>query len=374
MPSKLSCVDLFAGAGGFSLGFKQAGFDVKAAVDRSEDALKTYAHNQREVQTIQADLQDVNAGKLSRKFDFSTGEIDVLIGGPPCKGFSTAGRRDPSDPKNSLVANYINLISEISPEAVVMENVTGILTLEDGFFKEQIIEALKSEGYHVPEEPYVLNAANYGVPQQRERVFFLASKQGVVDRPSPTHSDPSLNTEESPETTDKEWVTIEDAIDDLSYLTYGEESEEYRLRPISEYQREMRKGADNSLYNHKATNHSKKVRQRFSHLNPGQTGKDLPEDQQTKKHSLQRWHHLQTAPTVTTLPDDFIHHEKDRIPTVRELARIQSFPDDFEFKGSRTTGGKRRRETVPQYSQVGNAVPPKLAKAVARSVRDHLVE
>lgn len=373
MDSGLNCLDLFAGAGGFSLGFQEAGYNIVAAVDRSEPALATYEYNIEDVQTIEADLQETSPKRIVEKIDFPANQIDVIIGGPPCKGFSTAGKMDPGNPKNSLVANYINIVSHIDPEVVVMENVTGLLSMEDGAYKERIVDGFRGEGFNLPDEPTVLNAANFGVPQRRRRVFFLAASHGEVKPPKPTHYDPHDEQAERPESATKPWIALEDAIGDLSFLRYGEEADEYKLRALSEYQKEIRSGYTGQLKNHKATNHSKRVRERFKQLEHGETEQDLPEEYQTKKHSLQRWHPKEPAPTVTTLPDDFIHYQHPRIPTVRELARIQSFPDWFEFKGPRTTGGKRRTNTVPQYTQVGNAVPPKLAKHVAKTVKEHIL-
>jgi len=367
-----TCIDLFAGAGGFSLGFRQAGFEIAAAIDRSEPALETYSHNLKDIPTVEADIKQVSPGDLFERSEIDPTEVDVVIGGPPCKGFSTAGRMDPDNPKNSLVANYINIVSHIDPEVVVMENVRGILSMRDGEYRDRIVSAFQSEDYEITPEPHILDAADYGVPQHRERVFFLASKHQEIEPPSPTHHSPVADPGEIPESAMKSWVTTEDAIGDLSFLRYGEEAESYKLAPLTEYQQEMRVDPDESLANHKATNHSERVRKRFRQLAPGESGEDLPEEYQTKKHSLQRWDPDEPAPTVTTLPDDFVHYQWPRIPTVRELARLQSFPDEFEFKGPRTTGGARRKNTVPQYSQVGNAVPPRLAKRVGIAVKRQL--
>jgi DNA (cytosine-5)-methyltransferase 1 len=372
MSDGLNCVDLFSGAGGFSLGFKQAGFTISAAVDRSEAALQTYSHNLPDANVIQADLQEVSSSQLFNRVDVSANEIDVLIGGPPCKGFSTAGKMNPDDPKNSLVANYVNILSKTSPRVVVMENVTGMLSMQDGEYVNQLINIFRREGYEISDKPVVLNAAHYGVPQHRNRVFFFASKRGTITPPTPTHYNPSLPDEKRPNAAEEPWVPLVDAVEDLAFLKYGEEALEHKLQPLSQYQAKMRAESGDELYNHLATNHTEDVRKRFKQLKPGQSGNDLPEEHQTKKHSLQRWHYGQPAPTATTLPDDFIHYSQPRIPTVRELARIQSFPDWFKFKGPRTTGGRRRENHVPQYSQVGNAVPPRLAKHVAESVKNHL--
>lgn len=372
MTQSPTCIDLFAGAGGFSLGFRDAGFNIAAGIDRSGAALTTYSHNIEGVKTVEVDITEYSAKELVERADISPSEIDVVIGGPPCKGFSVAGKMDPNNPKNSLVANYINIVSEIDPDIVVMENVTGILSMRNGQYRDLIVNAFRQEGYNIPEEPPILNAADYGVPQQRERVFFLATKQDQLVPPEPTHYDSSVAPDDRPQSASQSWISTEDAIGDLSFLRYGDESSKYKLTALTPYQKQMREGSYSELFNHKSTNHTSRVRDRFKQLNHGESGDDLPPDYQTKKHSLQRWDPKKPAPTITTLPDDFVHYEHPRTPTVRELARLQSFPDWFEFKGPRTTGGKRRQSTVPQYSQVGNAVPPKLAKQVGLVVKNHL--
>jgi DNA (cytosine-5)-methyltransferase 1 len=256
MEGRLNCVDLFAGAGGFSLGFQEAGFDIVAAVDRSESALATYNHNLEGVQTIEADLQQVSPEEVVDKIGIAPDKVDVIIGGPPCKGFSTAGKMDSGNSKNSLVANYIGIVSGIQPQLVVMENVTGILSMEGGAYKERIIGGFRQEGFQISDNPIVLNAADFGVPQRRNRVFFLATRHDEIEPPKPTHYDPSLDPIARPETAEKPWVALEDAIGDLSFLQYGEEAEEYKLRPLSEYQKAIRCVNSSQLTNHKATNGS----------------------------------------------------------------------------------------------------------------------
>lgn len=371
MRDQPTCVDLFCGAGGFSFGFHEAGFRTVAAADRSESALETYQHNLPGVNTVQVDLGSVSPSRFCELAGIDPVDVDVVIGGPPCKGFSHAGKMDPDDPRNSLVGNYITLVEYLSPTTVVMENVTGILHMEDGKFKERIVGAFRNAGYKIPDEPDVLSAADYGIPQLRDRVIFFATKDGSIDPPAPTHYDPQNESSSGPCPEREPYISIEDAICDLSYLGPGQKSSRYELVAVSEYQREMRANSG-TLHNHKASDHGATVQERFALLDPGQQIGDLPEEYQTAKHSLKRWHPEGPAPTVTTLPEDFVHYSRTRIPTVRELARIQSFPDDFVFKGPRTTGGKRRRHTTPQYTQVGNAVPPKLAKAIAEKVYAHL--
>jgi len=367
-----TCVDLFCGAGGFSLGFEWADFNIIAAVDRSKPALKTYNANFDNVSTFERNIHDFNAETLNAETEYTTQEVDIVIGGPPCKGFSHAGQMDADDPRNELVVEYANTVADLDPEVVVIENVSGILHMCDGAYKKQVRKMLQDLGYTVP-EPEILTAADYGVPQLRERVIFMASKHGSLKLPTPTHY--SADGQDLLDSTDdlNQYVPVEDAIGDLSFLDYGKEASEYRLRPLTDYQKEMREGAD-TLYNHKAPNHGETVRNRYKQFDHGDTMSDIPQEYQTSKHTMIRWHPRQPSPTVTTLPEDFIHYNHNRIPTVREIARIQSFPDTFVFKGPRTTGGKRRKNTVPQYTQVGNAVPPKFAESLGNQVLRHLQE
>lgn len=367
MTSGPHVVDLYCGAGGFSLGFKSAGFEIIAAVDRSEPALETYGHNIDEVETICEDVQEFDNGMLDERTGFTSAEVDVVIGGPPCKGFSTAGRMDPDDPRNKLVVEYGNTVGDLDPEIVVLENVTGLLSMKEGRYLDELRNVLSEQGYTV-QEPRILTAADYGVPQLRERVILIATKDHPVEIPQPTHRPVSgqaqLETDEGLNT----YVSVEDAISDLAFLRYGEESTEYEFEAQARYQEEMRNGST-QLHNHEAPNHGKTVRERFAQFDYGQKMSDLAEEYQTKKHTMVRWDPEKPSPTVTTLPEDFVHYDRDRIPTVREIARVQSFPDWFEFKGPRTTGGPQRRNTVPQYTQVGNAVPPKFAEAIGIEIK-----
>ncbi len=372
MTETLRCVDLFAGAGGFSLGFEQTksygkAFEVIAAVDKSASALETYEHNFQTTEIFEQDIKNFGSEILESRTGFTPSDVDVVIGGPPCKGFSLAGQLDPNDPRNRLVIEYANTVEELDPDVVVMENVTGFTNLKNGQYFEELKITLEEKGYNV-QEPKLPVAAQYGVPQLRTRVIIIATKQGHVELPEPTHSCSEID-DSRDELSD--YVTVGDAISDLAYLDYGEESSEYKLSPESNYQEEMRKGST-KLYNHKAPNHGERVRTRFSKFSQGDEMDDIPTEFQTKKHSQMRWDSDNPSPTVTTLPEDFIHYSKPRIPTVREIARIQSFPDWFEFRGPRTTGGSRRQNEVPQYSQVGNAVPPKLASAIAEGVQQHM--
>lgn len=364
-----TCVDLFCGAGGFSLGFRRAGLKIEGALDANDDALETYDAN-FEVTPVNEDISEIEPDEFLRKADVVPDDIDVVVGGPPCKGFSTAGMRDPEDPRNKLINDYIDFVTTIDPEVVVTENVTGILSLSDGKYAQKLVDELGEVGYHIG-EPHKVSASSYGVPQLRTRVLFMGSKKGPISPPDPEYNSAETKDGESRSGGSKQLVTTKDALSDLETIDIDEEQTTYSKRPETEYQKIMREGSD-ELFNHKTSNHGSRVQKRFGEMEPGSSMDDLPEDLQTSKHSQQRLHPERPSPTVTTLPDDLVHYADPRIPTVRELARLQSFPDSFEFKGPRTTGGARRKTACPQYSQVGNAVPPLMAEEIAYEVKTHL--
>ncbi|MFB6216307.1 MAG: DNA cytosine methyltransferase [Candidatus Aenigmatarchaeota archaeon] len=365
----LNTIDLFCGAGGLTLGFERQGFQAVAASDYQEDTLNTYKTNFPEVATIQKDIRELEAEELLAESGYDKEDIDAIIGGPPCKGFSMAGERDPDDPRNSLFEEYIRIVSEIEPRVVVMENVKGILSMQDGAYVDKILKELRKLGYTVKYR--VLNAADYGVPETRERVIWIGFKNGEkISFPDPTHHSKTDGQKKlgGDKGDLKPYRTVGEAISDLDFVGPGEKATEYQKEPESEYQERMRENAS-ELLNHEAPNHSERVQNRFKLMEEGKGMETVPEEYRTSKHSLQKLHRDEPSPTITTLPEDFVHYKRNRIPTVREVARIQSFPDDFEFTGPRTTGGMRRREACPQYSQIGNAVPPIMAEAIAKEVR-----
>jgi len=369
MTSRLTCVDLFCGAGGFSLGFLKAGFEIVAATDYQESAQRTYTHN-LDSPFLRADIADLagDLEPLKDRRDFDEERIDVVVGGPPCKGFSTAGVYNPEDPRTSLLHHYIRVVKRLQPRAIVVENVPGAKALQGGAYVDALLKNARELGYKT--RMLELNAADYGVPQLRKRLIFIGYRDdSPISRPVPTHTGDARQKRLSERSLNKKHVTVAEAISDLAFLGPGEESSDYKLPPESEYQERMRRAHDGHLFNHKAPDHSDTVQERFRTLEAGGGIDDLPPRLQTEKHSMRKYDPTEPAHTVTTLPEDFVHYEQPRIPTVRELARLQSFPDWFEFKGPRTTGGPRRIDSLPQYSQVGNAVPPLMAEAIGRQVK-----
>ncbi|GGK64701.1 hypothetical protein GCM10009067_16430 [Haloarcula sebkhae] len=340
-----------------------------AATDYQESARRTYTHN-IDSPFLQADIADLagDIGPLRDRGNFGDEIVDVVVGGPPCKGFSTAGVYNPEDPRSSLLHHYIRVVKHLQPRAIVVENVPGAKGLKNGAYVDALLKNARELGYKT--RMLELNAADYGVPQLRNRLIFVGYRDdSPVSPPVPTHTGDARQKRLGEASINKEHVTVAEAISDLSFLSSGEESSDYELPPQSEYQEQMRRYHDGPLFNHKATDHSDTVQERFRTLEEGEGIDDLPPRLQTNKHSMRKYDRTEPAHTVTTLPEDFVHYEQPRIPTVRELARLQSFPDWFEFKGPRTTGGSRRIDSLPQYSQVGNAVPPLMAEAIGRHVK-----
>jgi DNA (cytosine-5)-methyltransferase 1 len=348
-----TAVDLFAGAGGLSEGLREAGFHVLVANEKQQDAVLTYKKNHPETKMIPGDITEIGDSELIPAIK---GDIDLVAGGPPCQGFSLAGRRNINDKRNSLFKELVKIIREVQPKFFLMENVKGILSMDEGKVINAIQNAFSAEGYKV--KTFVLNAVWFGVPQVRERVFILGKKNGTEPLPPHEYFNPP-----------KDFVSVGEAISDLDFLEAGESSTVYEKEPESKYQTLMRgKTGKNDLRNHEAARHTKQVIDRFSVFKEGQTMSDIPLDCRTKKRNVFRFDSKRPAWTLTTLPDDYIHYSRNRIPTVREYARLQSFPDHYIFYGKKSTGGLNRRVDVPQYSQVGNAVPPLLAKKVGECI------
>lgn len=516
-------IDLFCGAGGMSEGILQAGFHIVFSSDRSIHVKETYENRHKQLGLLQgvnthfelADIRELNGEKifscinnLKAFKDRPVLEVDAIFGGPPCQGFSIAGKRDKSDPRNMLFKEYIRIISEVKPKYIVMENVEGFMSMElnNGFvgvsgiiYPDHILasQALQEEleilGYEV-QTPLLLNASDYGVPQRRVRAIFMASRNDVIPASYP---EPSTK-----ETEDK--ITVEKAISDLAS---GERSE-YALSLVKGRTPHFKTGKPiphyDDIMNNETSNHTIAVKERFSLFKQGESLKNvlnrivlngidlrnypellkecvfnankesnfisfkqiigklkpdlyseislvdkirklnslykkivkiwvysnegkafikevknasktfnltveefiiifheckeafntelteeyvvevfkndpliasetlLMDALLTRKNTRSRLDNNKIAPTMLTLPDDFIHPSLNRILTVREMARIQSFDDSFEFLGKRTTGGDKRKDEVPQFTQVGNAVPPLLAKAVALQIKEAL--
>lgn len=345
------CLDFFCGIGGLTIGMERAGFRTIGGIDNWEKAKSTYEHN-LDHECMLADLSETSVSEIETYFDVSRTEIDVIVGGPPCQGFSTVGKREIDDPRNRLWRHYRNLVDEIRPHYVVIENVEGMVVDNDGRVRDNVISAFHEVGYQMKSK--ILTAAKYGVPQLRKRVFFLGWLDGLEE---PSYPPPSL--------TESEYVSVEEAIFDLPPLGPGEKATEYGQPPSSEYQKRRRKDAT-TLHNHEAANHTDHLVEIISHVSDGGNRKEIPDRLQPESgfhNSYSRLASWKPAVAVTSnmrKPSSArcTHPKQDRGLTVREGLRLQTFDDDFVVLGRRTK----------QYDQVGNAVPPLLAERIGRSV------
>jgi len=438
-------VDLFCGAGGMSEGILQSGFHILFSNDVNSDVQKTYMnrHNQLGyVQGYNTHFHKGDIGELNVEFIWQTinkleiftnstytapNKIDAIFGGPPCQGFSRAGRRCPDDPRNLLFREYLRIINQLRPRYVVMENVEGFNDTKFFGFKgvtgklyddgltapEILLDEFKLIGYNTL-PPVILDASDYGVPQRRRRAIFMAYEDGEV---APCYPKPTTN--------ESNRITVRQAIGDL----IRDESIRHEQNPkLTSYQHNSIKGRTPNIHgipiqngtnylNNELSKHLPHIEERFSLYSEGEDGNalmkrvkcggmnvrsvpnllaecskqlDMSADQiadmfengdvsddmanklLTKKTIRTRLYRDRPSLTVVTLPDDYISPFENRIFTVREMARLQSFDDSFEFLSKRTTGGLRRRFEIPQYSQVGNAVPPLLAKAIGDEILNAL--
>ncbi|PYZ95350.1 DNA (cytosine-5-)-methyltransferase [Salipaludibacillus keqinensis] len=355
--------DFFSGCGGFSKGFELAGFDIVFANDIWEKASITYKKNHPNTPFLLKDIKSLSSKDISKVYN---GSPDVIIGGPPCQGFSLAGLRKIDDERNELYKEYVRMVASFKPKMFVMENVPGLVKRANGYFFEKIKSDFMEIGYNV--ECKILKAADFGVPQIRQRAFFIGSlnNEFPINFPTPTHYDPFETTLFS-EGMNK-YVTLGNAISDLPLLPdsdyLGDEIQEYVSLPQNEYQAFMRENSY-AIYNHIATNHNEKTREIIALVPEGKNFKSLPEEfKETRKFNVAftRLDSKVPSHTVDTGHRHHFHPWQNRVPTVRESARIQSFSDDFIFLGTKTS----------QYTQVGNAVPPLLAKVVGKSVLSSL--
>lgn len=352
MSKKITAIDLFSGCGGFSYGFQQAGFQVILGVDNTEIALRTFEKNHNNSKALLLDLhEDSSIDKIIENIQGKT--IDVIIAGPPCQGFSLTGSRKEDDERNSLFYAVFKLAKKVNPKAIIIENVPGLLTLYEGKAKKEIIELCDKMGYNC--NPKLLYAPDYGIPQIRKRVFFVALRKdlGVFEFPESTH-------------TPESYVGCEDAIGDLPDLVsdLGEDRLEYDKTPFSSYQKNMRNG-NKFIRNHLGTKHTEHVINVISQVPEGGNHKDLPSgvgDSRKFNEAWTRYHSKKPSKTIDTGHRNHFHYKWHRVPSVRENARLQSFPDNFVFLGNKTQ----------QYRQVGNAVPPILGKVLGEQLLKYL--
>lgn len=348
---KFNVIDLFCGAGGLSLGFQQAGFNIIVGVDNEPVALETFEYNHKGSVALNADLSQQETFDLILK-TAGDKKIDVIIAGPPCQGFSLTGPRNFDDPRNKLYLAVIEMVQQYQPKGFIIENVPGMATMYNGQVKDEVLRRFNKMGYNIACQ--ILKACDYGVPQMRKRLVFMGVRKDIGE---PHFPEPSFGPG-----TERPYRTCRDAISDLPTreTELGENSDSYNGPATTEYQKLMR-GNSSVLYNHVATNHKQFVKETIALVPEGGNYKDLPEGVGESRKFHMAWTRLNgnaPARTVDTGHRNLFHYELNRIPTVRESARIQSFPDNFIFKGTRTK----------QDRQVGNAVPPLLGQALAEEL------
>ncbi len=381
-------IDLFCGAGGITEGFRQAGFRCLYGNDIMPEAIETFSHNHPEAIADNSPVEQVDPAEIRRKLGLAEGELDVLVGGPPCQGFSiNAPERFLDDPRNKLFKHYVKFVAEFRPKTFVLENVPGMVQLGDGKVLRQITRELTKLGYELTIK--ILFAAHYGVPQERFRLIVLGSRLGALQHPAPTHfatgrtnfrggrGEMVFQLSEEDRERLAPCTTVADAIQDLPRLEMGEGSEEvgYTHDAKSEFARKIR-NPENVTFNHFAAKLGKQNQARMKHVPPGGSWRDIPHEllpkgmQRARRsdHTKRYGRLLADGLSGTVLTKCDPHWgtvflpDQDRTLTVREAARFQSFPDSYRILGSR----------VSQYEQVGNAVPVLMARAIAAKLRESL--
>ena len=323
---KYKYIDLFAGAGGISLGFDKANFENILAVEYDKCFAETYEYNFPTHNLQVKDIKDISNDEIKKLV--GKNEIDIIVGGPPCQGFSIAGnigRNFIDDERNQLFKEFVRFVDVIKPKMFIMENVAALKTHNHGKTIKEIVTAFNDLGYEVKYE--VLNAADYGVPQHRRRIFVIGTRGN--------------NTFEFPQKSNK-MVTIKEVIENLPKLESGQTSD---------------------IPNHNAMKHSKQMLEKMSYVKDGGNRSDIPEDLRPKSGDIRkyiRYNSLEPSICITGDMRKVFHYEQNRALTGRELARIQTFPDEFIFKGN---VGKIQQ-------QIGNAVPPTLAYKIAESAKE----
>lgn len=381
LSAPLPFVDLFCGAGGLSVGFEAAGFRPVFANDNDAFAAQTYALNHPDCRVSTADVEDLTAGEILNQSELA--HIPLVIGGPNCQGVSLRGKRNPADPKNDMFFHFHRLIDELKPEWFVMENVPGLLHRHNSGLVTSIFRAFEELGYRCGGE--ILLAADYGVPQLRYRFILIGNSVGApILFPQATHRHGLQHIENEqpglfPEIDSRPaWLSVADAISDLPPIANGGGAEVVPYPrsqfELTEYQLLMR-GASDHLYNHVTHRSSDQNISLARHVPPGKNWKSIPENLRPKRFdhvalkdhttTYGRLHPGMPARTITTYFNNissgaFTHPSQHRGISVREGARLQSFPDDFRFVGP----------LAKQYRQVGNAVPCLMAYSVAEVIRD----
>ena len=397
-------IDLFAGCGGLSLGLAEAGWEGVFAVEQSPDAFQSFKRNFVDRKSslrfkwpkwlpIKAMATQDLYLKYAKELSNLQGSIDLIVGGPPCQGFSAAGKRNVDDPRNRLTDEYIKIVKLVLPKYLLLENVRGFTKAFENdktAYSERIADHLAvagKHGYNVYSS--MLNAADFGIPQPRSRFIMIAVRRDISKGLSTPFEKlkSRISDFRSTRGIDNHKIGVAEAISDLEIrdqkLKVSVDNARFMQikytgrRSLTTYQRHMRRdvAADYEPNSLRLANHTQEVVDRFERiLKECPRGVTLSiknrEKFEINKQCFTPLHPRKLARTVTTLPDDMIHYKEPRILTVRENARLQSFPDWFEFLGKYTTGGSRRRVECPRYTQVGNAVPPLMAEAIGEMLLD----
>ena len=343
-------LDLFCGIGGLSLGLSRAGLSPIGGLDNWKDAARTYEHNHHNQPCMVADISTVRVEEICEFFAVKPKDIDMMAGGPPCQGFSTVGKRDSRDPRNKLWQHYLELVDQIRPAYVLVENVEGMVVMDRGGVCESVVANFANIGYRAKWK--LLRSADFGVPQLRKRVIFMAWLDGLVEPKYPTASK-------------RDHVTVGDAIFDLPSLESGESVEEYDKKPTTAYQK-ARRGKSTTLKNHEAAKHPKHLVELLSHIPDGGNRKSIPDELQPKSGFHNSYARLASDKPAVAVTSNMrkpssaraTHPTENRGLTVREGLRLQTFDDSFEVLGTRTS----------QYLQVGNAVPPLLGEVLGQQL------
>ena len=397
-------IDLFAGCGGLSLGLVNAGFEGVFAIEKTDDAFMTFKHNlcnrkhafkwPKWLPCENMTTSDL-LNNYKKNLEKLSGKVFLIAGGPPCQGFSFAGLRNPKDPRNKLTEEYIEIVSIIRPKVLLLENVKGFKVAFKNATKkpysQKVKESLEKKGYKVFMN--MVSAADFGVPQLRNRFIMIAVDEKYISKELQKCNDKDVlnkilsvaKEQRKIKGLSKKQTTVGDAISDLELTNKkkiecvdcrGFEQLQYEQpTKLNSYLKIMRKGMKrnqmpNSL---RLAKHKENTLKRYDYILANAkkgcaVSNAIKEKVNFKKHCLSVLSPDKISNTITTIPEDTLHYSESRILTVRETARIQSFPDWYEFQGRYTTGGPRRKLECPRYTQVGNAVPPLMAETLGRFI------
>ncbi len=351
----LSCIDLFAGAGGFSLGLSRNNINIIIANEIEKDFAKTFELNHPKTKMLNEDIHNIDFKEELKKIGHKS--IDILCGGPPCQGFSTVGSKNKKDKRNSLFWEFLRAVNETNPKAVIFENVAGFKSLYNGQAYETLIKELKILGYNVLSN--VLNAADYGLPQHRKRTIVVGLSKGY------SFQFPKIIKSKNKNLFEDKYLTIMSAISDLPKLNVGEERNQYLCKPKNDYQKKMR-GSIKILTEHNCSKYGERMQKIISLVPPNGDISDLPSNLRPKKYFNNVYARIDPTKPSPTITRNFgtpsssrcIHPFQNRALSTREGARLQGFPDKFIFYGSKTS----------KNLQIGNAVPPLLGEIIGKQL------